>query len=321
MKTVVYKYLNSFFMVVLLLCSGESKAQQESTIPETINNINYMLRSNPNKTGATPSIGAKAREITSSFVYDERSRKVIINGVNNLDGKAVSKSEFYADDIGSISLSSDFDNIFIACKNGSKCIKYNSDVEINWTTTQYVYYNSIYEIETKYAIQALLIFPENREFGRSLTNKLTHLFNLIQGNYTTDNNNTSSDIIKLKKMAGGTYEIPVTLNGVLKINFIFDSGASDVSISPDVAATLIKTGTVKDSDFIGKQTYVFADGSSASSTVFIIRKIQIGNHEVTNIRASISGSIDAPMLLGQSVLERFGKITIDNVNQTLTFQR
>lgn len=130
-----------------------------------------------------------------------------------------------------------------------------------------------------------------------------------------------SDIIKLKKMSEGVYEISVTLNSVLKINLIFDSGATDISISPDVASTLIKTGTVKETDFIGNQTYQFADGTKATSPVFIIRKIQIGSHELTDVRASISNSIDAPMLLGQSVLERFGKITIDNVNQTLTFQK
>ncbi len=139
--------------------------------------------------------------------------------------------------------------------------------------------------------------------------------------YETFTPNENKDVIKMKKKEGGTYEIPVTINGVLKINFIFDSGASDVSISPDVAMTLIKTGTVTNKDFVGEQTYVFADGSKASSRVFIIKQMEIGNHVITNIRASISNSINAPMLLGQSVLEKFGKITIDNVNQTLIIQK
>jgi len=38
----------------------------------------------------------------------------------------------------------------------------------------------------------------------------------------------------MEKSPGGTYELPVELNGVLKLSFIFDSGASDVSISPYV---------------------------------------------------------------------------------------
>ncbi len=130
--------------------------------------------------------------------------------------------------------------------------------------------------------------------------------------------NSITGVIRMIKSEGGTYEVPVTINGVLKISFILDSGASDVSISPDVALTLIKTGTVKESDFIGTQSYSFADGSHATSKVFIIHEIKIGNKIITNVKASISNSIDAPMLLGQTVLQRFGKFTVDNTNHILT---
>jgi hypothetical protein len=65
-------------------------------------------------------------------------------------------------------------------------------------------------------------------------------------------NITNSNSIPMTKI-GGVYEVPVLLNGVLKLNFIFDAGASDVSISPDVALTLIRTGTVTDKDFLGTE--------------------------------------------------------------------
>lgn len=116
------------------------------------------------------------------------------------------------------------------------------------------------------------------------------------------------------------YEIPITINDVLKINFIFDAGASDVSISPDVALTLIRTGTVSDSDFRGSETYKFADGSIAKSKVFIIKEIRIGDKVVRDIKASISNSINAPLLLGQSVLNKFGKVTIDYDKKIILFQ-
>ncbi len=102
------------------------------------------------------------------------------------------------------------------------------------------------------------------------------------------------------KKVNGVYEIPITINNVLKLNFIFDAGASEVSISPDVVLTLIKTGTVTDKDFIGYQTYRFADGTTAKSKVFIIKEIKLGNKTISNIKASISNSINAPLLLGQS---------------------
>lgn len=127
-------------------------------------------------------------------------------------------------------------------------------------------------------------------------------------------------VIQMTKSPSGTYDIPVELNGVLKISFIFDSGASDVTISPDIALTLIKTGTITDNDFIGKQQYRFANGATATSEVFILHEIKIGDYKIKNVRASISNSINAPMLLGQSMLQRIGKFTIDNTNHTLTIE-
>ena len=127
-------------------------------------------------------------------------------------------------------------------------------------------------------------------------------------------------VIQMVLSNSGVYEVPVELNDVLKISFIYDSGASDMSISPDVALTLIRTGTITKSDFIGTQTYTFADGSTAESDVFILHEINIGGYILKNVQASIANSIDAPMLLGQSVMQRIGKLTVDNKNHTLTIE-
>jgi len=131
---------------------------------------------------------------------------------------------------------------------------------------------------------------------------------------------TSSNIVPMEKLNSGLYNVPVIINGVLKISFVFDSGASDVSISPDVAFTLVRTGTIRESDFIGTQKYRFADGTTANSNLFLLRELKIGNKTIVNVRASISNSLDAPMLLGQSVLQEFGKFSIDNINHTLTIE-
>jgi hypothetical protein len=50
--------------------------------------------------------------------------------------------------------------------------------------------------------------------------------------------------------SGGIYHVPVVINDALKLDFIVDSGAADVSIPADVVLTLIRTGTIKKSDFI-----------------------------------------------------------------------
>lgn len=126
---------------------------------------------------------------------------------------------------------------------------------------------------------------------------------------SSDQDTEHTEVALIK--SAGVYEIPVEVNEVLKINFILDSGASDVSISADVALTLIRTDTITKEDWLPGKTYQFADGSKAKSQRFTIRSIKIGNRILRNIACSISNSLNAPMLLGQSALEQLGRFTID----------
>lgn len=134
-------------------------------------------------------------------------------------------------------------------------------------------------------------------------------------------NNHQKSTIKMTKTKSGLFEVPVMINGVLKIFFIMDSGASEVSISPDVALTLLRTKTISDDDWLEGEYYRFADGSVAKSERFKLDEIEIGDDKLYNIVASISNSINAPMLLGQNVLSKLGKIVIDYNNNTLEIIR
>ncbi len=51
------------------------------------------------------------------------------------------------------------------------------------------------------------------------------------------NSQSDKNSISLVRNSGGTYSVPIEVNGVLKINMILDSEASDVTVSPDVALT------------------------------------------------------------------------------------
>jgi hypothetical protein len=62
------------------------------------------------------------------------------------------------------------------------------------------------------------------------------------------------------KQEGGIFVVPVEINGAITLEFGVDSGAADVSVPLDVFSTLMRTHTIKDSDIIGEQTYVLADG-------------------------------------------------------------
>jgi hypothetical protein len=92
--------------------------------------------------------------------------------------------------------------------------------------------------------------------------------------------------------------------------------ATDVAIPVDVFSTLVRTGTIKESDIIGKQTYALADGSTSDSITFLIRLLKIGSKAVENVRGAI-GPAKGSLLLGQSFLGRFRSWSIDNKTNEL----
>jgi clan AA aspartic protease (TIGR02281 family) len=110
---------------------------------------------------------------------------------------------------------------------------------------------------------------------------------------------------------GGVYVVAVRINRAITLDFIVDSGASDVHIPADVAMTLARAGTIASSDFIGDREYRIADGSTLKSSRFILRELKVGSRVVQNVVANI-GSAKGELLLGQSFLTRFGSWSIDN---------
>ena len=142
---------------------------------------------------------------------------------------------------------------------------------------------------------------------------------LTQGRHTYTGFTDSKKIIKLKDNHG-IYTLPINIDNTLTIDFVLDLGASDVSISPDVFSILYKTGNIEESDFIGTQSYKLADGSSAKSRIINLKSLMIGDIKLENVRASISNSVNAPLLLGQSALKELGKYSIDNINKELVIE-
>jgi clan AA aspartic protease (TIGR02281 family) len=122
--------------------------------------------------------------------------------------------------------------------------------------------------------------------------------------------------VSMKKMAGGTYEIPCTING-LPLKFVFDTGASNVTISSVEASFMLKNDYLSERDFRGSKKFIMADGSITDGAIVCIKEVLVGDVLLKNIEASVVKNQKAPLLLGQSVLERFGSITIDNENNQL----
>jgi hypothetical protein len=115
---------------------------------------------------------------------------------------------------------------------------------------------------------------------------------------------------------GGVFSVPVRVNGAITLNFIIDSGAADVHIPSDVVMTLIRTGTISQDDFLPGKVYRLADGSTVESPRFVLQRLEIADHVVDNVIASI-GSVEGSLLLGQSLLARLPAWSLDNQRHVL----
>ena len=126
--------------------------------------------------------------------------------------------------------------------------------------------------------------------------------------------------VQMKKMYSGVYEVPCIING-LQLKFVFDTGASTVTISSVEAAFMLKNGYLKEEDIRGKEYFSTATGEIREGAKLNLREIKIGEAILKNVEASVVQNQQAPLLLGQSVLERFGTITIDNINSKLVIKQ
>jgi hypothetical protein len=125
----------------------------------------------------------------------------------------------------------------------------------------------------------------------------------------------ASDTIQLEQQ-GGAYLVAVRINDAITLNFVLDTGATDVAIPEDVFLTLKRTGTIKKSDFVGPGTYVLADASEQPSERFVLHEVRVGDHVVRNVIADVA-PVKGDPLLGQSFLSKLPAWTIDNQRHAL----
>ena len=110
---------------------------------------------------------------------------------------------------------------------------------------------------------------------------------------------------------GGVCKVKCKING-LPLHFIFDTGATDVTLSMVEATFMMKNGYLSKQDVTGTGHYMDANGNVSIGTVINLKNVNFGDFTLNNIRASVVQNQKAPLLLGQSVLVRLGKIEIDN---------
>ncbi|RFM34997.1 retropepsin-like aspartic protease family protein [Chitinophaga silvisoli] len=125
-------------------------------------------------------------------------------------------------------------------------------------------------------------------------------------------------VVKMEKI-NGVYQVPIEVNDV-RMHFIFDTGAGMISISETEALFLYKQGTLTKEDILGNASFSDANGDISEGTVVNLRTVKIGDRVLRNVQASVVHNLDAPLLLGQSALGGFMKISIDYKRGEIIFE-
>ena len=115
--------------------------------------------------------------------------------------------------------------------------------------------------------------------------------------------------IKMKKQ-NGVYTTPCTVNG-LSLSFIFDTGASNVSLSLTESIFMLKNGYLDESDLHGSSFSQIANGDVVENTTVTLGLLEIGGIKLYNIEAVIIHELSAPLLLGQSAIQKLGRIQLE----------
>ena len=118
----------------------------------------------------------------------------------------------------------------------------------------------------------------------------------------------------------GVKYVQVKVNGV-GLEMIFDTGCSGTLISLAEANYLAQKGKLTQEDILGTTTSQIADGSLVDNMVVNLKEVIIHDRILcSNVVATVSSNVNAPLLLGNEILDRVATVTIDNESETLNFK-
>lgn len=164
--------------------------------------------------------------------------------------------------------------------------------------------------------------PESKNFERNQGEKNSTVLNTTKLTPQNDNDDfqleEEGNRLKMEVESGVRY-VWIYINGI-RLRFIFDTGASSICISPAEATVLYRQGTLKKEDILDVEYFQDATGRISEGTKINLREVKIGEMVLENVNATVVDNVNAPLLLGQTVLERFGKIEIDNDNGEIIFK-
>lgn len=233
----------------------------------------------------------------------------------DFENNRVTKGGYMYLSTDNLDISGDIERTFIDSST-KKYTKYpmNQGIEITIKNKGYleVYYHGL-----KYLISLIKqnVIKNNYDIKDPfVTTKSESKSNAVNPEIKKGNVKSESNVPLIEK--NGVVYLTITLGEKLLSKFILDSGAGECNISSDLEKKLIDNGIIKRADYLPNGLYRLADGSIVENKRVRVSKIKIGNRMVSNVTMSI-GSSDSPNLLGQSLLKKLDKWSIDNAKKIL----
>lgn len=138
---------------------------------------------------------------------------------------------------------------------------------------------------------------------------------------TTISYNSSEEVEVPFTEKGGVKLIDVTVNRKFTVKMILDSGCSSTLISMAEAKYLYDKGCITQDDILGTTKSQIADGTIVEDMVINLKELIIGGEiACSNVTAIVSSNTQAPLLLGNEVLDRAPSYSVDNQNKVIKFK-
>jgi peptidoglycan-associated lipoprotein len=131
--------------------------------------------------------------------------------------------------------------------------------------------------------------------------------------------NPEDNIVTLSSGEGKNLTLPCIVNE-FNLDITLDEQDRGLFFSVDQTLELLKNGAISKNDFSGDADKILANGSVQDKAVFVVAEIRLANKSIFDVEATVSQKIKVPVMMGESILKKFGAYTLDKDKKQLIFK-